>query len=575
MPYRNSNGKRSASPVTPPSLSNKSASFQSSLRSFLVQNQTLRVGGSSQNVVSFYNTVSPDLYRFIKQRGLQRLAVSCDDFDVVRDESPRSCIVRLTNNDPAYASNNSNDNNSNDTDTSLQQEAILFHCNHATYDECITKRLFGSSSLTPSCSKVASGTPLFLFNISTRTIHGPFLALSAVTQGIDASAFSGRFQYQVKVTTLRPSTTPTFHTKQQVEQAIGRISKSNVITLSQTVSILRLFDKSIGKPSPLLTPGATGTNHARRKGLRSEIKVIAQQFYKIALFSDAPLRQACESRSTFTATYKDWLITSNNQIKPQPSAILFSLKQQRYVNLSQNNDIITFLRSSTSHRRPDSLSTSQLIQETIRRVQESQAELKKDRDGYSVDEITINNISNIKPNETVSEDVIVANETNTSCTFSVHELRYPPSGIKFPSGSVIIPPNSQHIVGLNFTPLFHGITRAVLKFQFNDTCITRRLTLRCANVDDEAFLKPTSPYVRPSRKSKGVDPFMNPELVIMPATGRAPFVYPVLKTTESSAVWTTREVTWPCTMQQTDRTSKVRGATRVGKPGKQRSTKRS
>jgi helicase MOV-10 len=160
-------------------------------------------------------------------------------------------------------------------------------------------------------------------------------------------------------------------------------------------------------------------------------------------------------------------------------------------------------------------------------VQESQAELEKDRDGYSVDEITINNISNIKPNETVSEDVIVANETNTSCTFSVHELRYPPSGIKFPSGSVIIPPNSQHIVGLNFTPLFHGITRAVLKFQFNDTCITRRLTLRCANVDDEAFLKPTSPYVRPSRKSKGVDPFMNPELVIMPATGRAPFVYPV------------------------------------------------
>ena len=49
----------------------------------------------------------------------------------------------------------------------------------------------------------------------------------------------------------------------------------------------------------------------------------------------------------------------------------------------------------------------------------------------------------------------------------------------------------------------------------------------------------------------------------------------VLKTTESSAVWTTRDVTWPCTMQQTDRTSKVRGATRVGKPGKQRSTKRS
>ncbi|MCK4318895.1 hypothetical protein KAW53_09040 [Candidatus Bathyarchaeota archaeon] len=85
--------------------------------------------------------------------------------------------------------------------------SYLFFCNDLTQDECLRKRLFGNSQRHwDQVKKIRAGTPLFLYNLDTGCLLGPFKAASKPRIHLDPYAFieSGRsYPAQVEVTWTR------------------------------------------------------------------------------------------------------------------------------------------------------------------------------------------------------------------------------------------------------------------------------------------------------------------------------------------------------------------------------------
>jgi len=85
--------------------------------------------------------------------------------------------------------------------------SYLFFCNNGTMDECLRKKLFGNSQRHwDKVRKIRIGTPLFLYNLDTGCLHGPFQAASKPRIHLDPYAFlgSGRsYPAQVEITWTR------------------------------------------------------------------------------------------------------------------------------------------------------------------------------------------------------------------------------------------------------------------------------------------------------------------------------------------------------------------------------------
>nr|XP_043633726.1 kelch-like protein 12 [Erigeron canadensis] len=68
--------------------------------------------------------------------------------------------------------------------------AVIFGCKHSTYNECLSKRLFGLPESHYSYIKnISKGLVLFLFNYSDRKLHGIFEAVGPGLMNIDKSAW--------------------------------------------------------------------------------------------------------------------------------------------------------------------------------------------------------------------------------------------------------------------------------------------------------------------------------------------------------------------------------------------------
>lgn len=85
--------------------------------------------------------------------------------------------------------------------------SYLFFCNNWTKDECLRKRLFGNSQrFWDQVRRIRLGTPLFLYNLDTGCLYGPFQAVSKPRMHLDPYAFleSGRsYPAQVEVAWTR------------------------------------------------------------------------------------------------------------------------------------------------------------------------------------------------------------------------------------------------------------------------------------------------------------------------------------------------------------------------------------
>ncbi len=85
----------------------------------------------------------------------------------------------------------------------------LFRCSDRTYDECISRKLFGQgNSMGKSVSPIKPGDVLFLNNINKVVnqqndfIEGPYYADSEGKQNIAPEAWGGGFPWQVKIKTI-------------------------------------------------------------------------------------------------------------------------------------------------------------------------------------------------------------------------------------------------------------------------------------------------------------------------------------------------------------------------------------
>jgi len=81
--------------------------------------------------------------------------------------------------------------------------SYLFHCSDATERECFRNGLFGNSSrFWDEVKRVKVGDPVFLYNLTTGSLMGPFKAASEPMIHRDPYAFMGAGTYpaQVEVT---------------------------------------------------------------------------------------------------------------------------------------------------------------------------------------------------------------------------------------------------------------------------------------------------------------------------------------------------------------------------------------
>ncbi|KAK3258017.1 hypothetical protein CYMTET_32918 [Cymbomonas tetramitiformis] len=79
-----------------------------------------------------------------------------------------------------------------------QLAGYIFGCNHATKNEVMSRELFGLPAVhSDLVHHIYPGMALFLFNYSTRELHGVFEAASHGGMHLDRDAFGGRFPAQV------------------------------------------------------------------------------------------------------------------------------------------------------------------------------------------------------------------------------------------------------------------------------------------------------------------------------------------------------------------------------------------
>ncbi len=84
------------------------------------------------------------------------------------------------------------------------KKGYIFLSNNKTYEECISRMLFGTSNKSyfeKYFQQIEIGDVIFLFNSSNQTLSGPFYALTKCQKNIDSHAWNSHFQYQVRVVT--------------------------------------------------------------------------------------------------------------------------------------------------------------------------------------------------------------------------------------------------------------------------------------------------------------------------------------------------------------------------------------
>jgi DNA modification methylase len=82
------------------------------------------------------------------------------------------------------------------------ERGFIFACTNKSEEECLKRKLFGTNRLYgEKVFSIKKGDTLFLLNIDTDTLSGPFIADSDGGKNLDPEAWQGRYPYQVRVFT--------------------------------------------------------------------------------------------------------------------------------------------------------------------------------------------------------------------------------------------------------------------------------------------------------------------------------------------------------------------------------------
>lgn len=82
----------------------------------------------------------------------------------------------------------------------VEYKGCIFTCTDKTEKECLDRMLFATNKIyEEKALKVKSGDVLFLLNLDSDVLYGPFKAKSDGRKGIVPDAWNGRYPYQVEV----------------------------------------------------------------------------------------------------------------------------------------------------------------------------------------------------------------------------------------------------------------------------------------------------------------------------------------------------------------------------------------
>ncbi|MCW4050582.1 MAG: hypothetical protein NWE89_12700 [Candidatus Bathyarchaeota archaeon] len=124
--------------------------------------------------------------------------------------------------------------------------SYLFYCTNKTTDECLEKGLFGNSKQHwDKVKKIKIGDPVFLYNLSTGCLIGPFRASSRPKIHLDPYAFlkKGNFPAQVEVTWTLIGEIKAAH---KILPFLSRQLKCR-LTPTETVKVLQALHEVMGR----------------------------------------------------------------------------------------------------------------------------------------------------------------------------------------------------------------------------------------------------------------------------------------------------------------------------------------
>ncbi len=69
-------------------------------------------------------------------------------------------------------------------------EGYILFCDKKTQQECLTKKLYSCADPKASANKIRVGDIIFLFNVESRSLIGPFTALTPKGDQLDSGAWA-------------------------------------------------------------------------------------------------------------------------------------------------------------------------------------------------------------------------------------------------------------------------------------------------------------------------------------------------------------------------------------------------
>jgi hypothetical protein len=125
---------------------------------------------------------------------------------------------------------------------------FVFHCNKDTRGEVLSKMLFGSPG-EGQYKDLRPGAPCFLFNYSDQSFEGLFMALTPVTQNIDASAWRGKYPYQVRFKDW--STNRVNITRDVMASAVGKNTRQMRLPEEKQQALTTMLQRQFGLVLPI------------------------------------------------------------------------------------------------------------------------------------------------------------------------------------------------------------------------------------------------------------------------------------------------------------------------------------
>ena len=299
---------------------------------------------------------------------------------------------------------------------------------------------------------------------------------------------------------------------------------------------------------------------------RKQTDLLARQFYNDKLRHNPSLRQQCEDRHVLDDTISAWKdeqrLNGVDVRGMSRSVIVFSLRSRwkliermvREENVIVWRDGSSQLASNTDNNNSNNNnnnnnvnSQSDRVAKTIERIRNSRQEMENNRNGITIDQITLlpegNNTNNgvLRINETAIQSVCIRNDSYEDMHCSIKDEIARQRGIRIEGDkkSFMLPALSSHFITVSYTPKRFCMEKAIIVFDFtmeesdysddeyyyedyNGGCafgttsvvkkfsITRYITIRAGDPDDYDIIKPTAPYEKKKAKRGDGNKFVNP-----------------------------------------------------------------